>query len=80
MLILKRECQSGSSLQEQVKRMVRRFKLFGHQYFGFWAPELVCFAVQYSIVFLVVHFMHVYGNLMGEAKSGSGAQQKKGAN
>ncbi|MBP3880901.1 MAG: hypothetical protein J6E40_01770 [Lachnospiraceae bacterium] len=69
--------------------MVRWFKLFDHQYFGFWVLGLVLFAIQeipymvmpplyyvaiglwrrnvllaaLGVVFLVVHFVHVYGNL-----------------
>ena len=88
--------------------MVRWFKLYGDQYFGFWALGLLLFAVQEipymlmpifhmetnpimnmvetsatlyyvaiglwrrnallvvtGVVFLAVHFTHVYGNLRG---------------
>ena len=42
--------------------MVRWFKLFDHQYFGFWVLGLVLFAIQ-EIPYMVMHFVHVYGNL-----------------
>ena len=41
--------------------MVRWFKLFDHQYFGFWALGVVCFAVQ-EIPYMMMPFLHLETN------------------
>ena len=41
--------------------MVRWFKLFGQQYFGFWALGLVCFAVQ-EIPYMLMPLFHLQTN------------------
>ena len=41
--------------------MVRWFKLFDHQYFGFWALGVVCFAVQ-EIPYMLMPFLRLETN------------------
>ena len=41
--------------------MVRWFKLFGQQYFGFWALGIVCFAVQ-EIPYMLMPLLHLQTN------------------